>query len=509
MASNDNSERKGFTITWIIENFKYSKYRNGDRLESPTFVVDTMEKTKWFLYVFPRFFNIEDDLSLGLVRMLDCKGPRSIKIDCKCELLTADGWIAGEYNLIKQRVFKKDCVSFGSFPLKYGIPADELEYFLPNGTLTVRCKMWKCSEEIKNDGYCTARTRTGVEKKSSIWSVRNFSTLGIRNELTNRINSTLNDKPIVTLKFSMTGEDGTLQVSIIPYDIEVSSRTFSIKFSVLDINGEAVTCGESEPVFKYFLEGPECSLTLTKKEIMRNKSQYLRDDVLRLLYECNFSTGLVYEEIENTNYGWIPPQTANACLPDLKLAENTTPTTNQSGPTLMKRDIELMLNENVLCDVKLRTGAETFPAHWFILSARSPVFRAMFQSDMKEKAQDCIHIEDVDADTVRRLLLYMYTDACEDLQWESASQLYAAADKYQILSLKDECSSFLKANLDAANACEALMIADLHRDEHLKSATSEFILKHDKEIFKSDEWKRLIQTNGQLAFQTMLLKYED
>ncbi|GIY86267.1 hypothetical protein CDAR_2011 [Caerostris darwini] len=105
------------------------------------------------------------------------------------------------------------------------------------------------------------------------------------------------------LKFSVIGEDETLQVSIIPYDSEVESRTFSIKFSVLDINGEAVTCGEAEVVFDYFLKGPECVLTLTKKEIMRNKSQYLRDDVLRLLYECNFSTGLVYEEIENTSCG--------------------------------------------------------------------------------------------------------------------------------------------------------------------------------------------------------------
>ncbi|GIY86268.1 TD and POZ domain-containing protein 1 [Caerostris darwini] len=133
----------------------------------------------------------------------------------------------------------------------------------------------------------------------------------------------------------------------------------------------------------------------------------------------------------------------------------------------------------------------------------------MLQSDMKEKAQDCIHIEDADADTVRRLLLYIYTDACEDLQWESASRVYAAADKYQILSLKDECSSFLKANLDAANACDALMIADLHHDEHLKLATSEFILKHDKKIFNSDEWKRVIRTNGQLAAEVMLHKFKD
>ncbi|GIY19776.1 hypothetical protein CEXT_658681 [Caerostris extrusa] len=53
------------------------------------------------------------------------------------------------------------------------------------------------------------------------------------------------------------------------------------------------------------------------------------------------------------------------------------------------------------------------------------------------------------------------------------------------------------------------MIADLHHDERLKSATSEFILKHDKEIFNSDEWKRLMETNGKLAADTMLLKFNE
>ncbi|GIX69129.1 hypothetical protein CEXT_143141 [Caerostris extrusa] len=80
-------------------------------------------------------------------------------------------------------------------------------------------------------------------------------------------------------------------------------------------------------------------IDLNKKEIMRKKSQYLREDALSFLYQCNFSSGLVYEAIENTNYGWIPPETANACLPDLKLAENTA-TKNPSAPSVLKRDIE-------------------------------------------------------------------------------------------------------------------------------------------------------------------------
>ncbi|GIX69147.1 speckle-type POZ protein B [Caerostris extrusa] len=220
-------------------------------------------------------------------------------------------------NITEQEFTKDSRVSWN------GMSADELETYFPNGNLTFRFKMWKCSGEINNVGYCTAKTHIGVEKKSSILSIRNFSTLEEGNELMYRINSTLNDKSIVTLKLSVTGEDETVQVRFISSDSEVDSRYYSIKLSVLDSNGEAVTCGEVIALFDYFVKESECSLTLTKKDIMRKKSQYLRDDVLSLLYECNFSNGLVYGEIENTNYGWIPPQTANACLPVLKLVENT------------------------------------------------------------------------------------------------------------------------------------------------------------------------------------------
>ncbi|GIY86266.1 hypothetical protein CDAR_2001 [Caerostris darwini] len=95
--------------------------------------------------------------------MSDCKGPPTIIIDCECALLTEDGWVAGQDNVTKQEFTKKRFVNFRSFNLKYGRSSDEFEELLltniiPNGNLTFRCKMWKCSVEINNDGYCTART---------------------------------------------------------------------------------------------------------------------------------------------------------------------------------------------------------------------------------------------------------------------------------------------------------------------------------------------------------------
>ncbi|GBM91380.1 hypothetical protein AVEN_42347-1 [Araneus ventricosus] len=56
-------------------------------------------------------------------------------------------------------------------------------------------------------------------------------------------------------------------------------------------------------------------------------------------------------------------------------------------------------------------------------------------------------------------------------------QLYVASDKYDILSMKRRCSSFLKENLCPTKACDVLELADLHQDDDLKSSVQDYILK--------------------------------
>lgn len=175
---------------------------------------------------------------------------------------------------------------------------------------------------------------------------------------------------------------------------------------------------------------------------------------------------------------------------------------------IWKKDVNSLLQDNVLCDVKLYKIKKHSPVHWFILSARSPVFRAMYQNDMKAKAKGRIDINDLKPDTVRRMILYMYTDSLEELQWETASDLYTAAQKYQIMTLKYKCSSFLKRNLSLTNACEVLLLDDLHQDDELKSTVQDFILKNDKSFINSSEWNLLMEANLNLAAETMLLKYK-
>ena len=60
-----------------------------------------------------------------------------------------------------------------------------------------------------------------------------------------------------------------------------------------------------------------------------------------------------------------------------------------------------LLVEGYLSDVVLLKGNRKFPVHRAILAARSPVFRAMFTSNMKDSCRR-IPIEDLEPDVLTR-----------------------------------------------------------------------------------------------------------
>ncbi|GFR05688.1 speckle-type POZ protein B [Trichonephila clavata] len=175
---------------------------------------------------------------------------------------------------------------------------------------------------------------------------------------------------------------------------------------------------------------------------------------------------------------------------------------------VLKENLESSYKENFLCDTKLKTKTRAFPAHKFILGARSPVLKAMFTNEMRGKNSEYVNIDYLDDDTVRRMLLYIYTATLQDLHWDSACNLYTASNKYEILSLKNECSSFLKNNLSEDNACDLLILADMHQDEDLKSAVQDYTLNH-RGIFNTAAWKNCIKVNAQLSAELLYLLVKD
>ncbi|XP_055944422.1 speckle-type POZ protein B-like [Argiope bruennichi] len=210
-------------------------------------------------------------------------------------------------------------------------------------------------------------------------------------------------------------------------------------------------------------------------------------------------------------HSWIESITRDAALNqvngDYLKSDLSNPVTELWVHPSAMDDLKTIYNNQILTDVELKTKTKSFPAHKIILCARSPVFKAMMTNNMKEKNTDYVHIDDLEDDTVQQLLLFFYSDKLTNLQWESVIKLYYAADKYRIEKLKSLCSFFLIDNLDTSTASELLLLADTHNDSSLQKVTENFILDHEEEVFDSQEWGKLIETNPQLVIKMMHLKY--
>jgi speckle-type POZ protein len=107
------------------------------------------------------------------------------------------------------------------------------------------------------------------------------------------------------------------------------------------------------------------------------------------------------------------------------------------------------------CDVYILTASRangSVEAHKYVLALRSPVFRAMFKTGMKETSAYTIAITDFPDPVVRAFGSFLYEDRCSrSVLQEHAAELSAIADKYQVPALTAVCERFLMEALCPAN----------------------------------------------------------
>ncbi|KAG8198054.1 hypothetical protein JTE90_001888 [Oedothorax gibbosus] len=145
----------------------------------------------------------------------------------------------------------------------------------------------------------------------------------------------------------------------------------------------------------------------------------------------------------------------------------------------LSKDLLQLYRDGILSDATINTEGKSFSAHRSILAARSPIFRAMFEKDeMSEGPLGVVDIDDVDSETVGRMLVFLYGDSLQGLQWGEAASLYYAADKYAVQPLKQKCADILKAGLTVDNVCDALILAHTHSDEQLMKSVVDFMHDH-------------------------------
>ena len=154
-------------------------------------------------------------------------------------------------------------------------------------------------------------------------------------------------------------------------------------------------------------------------------------------------------------------------------------------------------------DVQLQCGDQVYNCHQVILSARSPVFRAMFMADMAEKKTQKVDIKDMTPDVLYAMLIYIYeaTLPSQEKFDQFGKDLLAAADQYQLDQLKCACADYLSRNLDIENCVSYLILGDLYQEDVLKKAALQFIARNMKNVLKTKDWKESLQNKPSLKLE--------
>ncbi|KAF8771503.1 TD and POZ domain-containing protein 4 [Argiope bruennichi] len=496
MATKDENRRAPFTYIWTIVNCTDLSLH--DKVESPVFTVELMEKTKWQLVVWK-----DNDLIVCCIqREQEDDGPDSIQVEFELSLLAADGSPLIEKK--KEKQFSRGrYFTFRWFAKLDDVFLGRREHFLPKDTLTIRCRMWRVGTEISKADIYFARTLMGMERWLFDWHIKKFSSLQPGMYHVHLLESTFKGAPPMMLTLYLNEDDGDNINIKVDRGMRIK-RHYGIngEISLLDNIGRPVhsikvkrfSDSSDQSVFEF-----EQLFTLSK--LMAAEESLLPDDVLSLRCEFEIDIGPVSSQIEN--YSHFSPSYLEIATPESSNTAFSSGDEDSAYCCPLKKALKYLYEEGSFSDITLQADSQSFPVHKNVLSARSPVFRAMFKSDMKEKTVESIDIPDLDADTLQLVLLYIYTDSVKNLQWESALDLYRAADMYELLALKEKCSDFLKSNLSISNACNILTLADLHDDDDLQKTVLGFIIEHDDEVLASEAWKIFKNENVKLAMESM------
>ena len=165
-------------------------------------------------------------------------------------------------------------------------------------------------------------------------------------------------------------------------------------------------------------------------------------------------------------------------------------------------DLVSLFHDSKLTDVTIVCKDREFQCHKAVLAGRSTVFEAMFTHEMKEKKDSKVDIQDMDEDTLRDMLVFMYSGRVGNLEGKAAS-LMSAGEKYDLKELKKICEEYLCFNLNLDNVLDMLILADFHSASNLRSLALKFIGENLKKIVTQEGWREKIRMYPDLMADMM------
>ena len=157
---------------------------------------------------------------------------------------------------------------------------------------------------------------------------------------------------------------------------------------------------------------------------------------------------------------------------------------------LMKR-LNIQRKQDYLCDVTLVTNDNSdFKAHRNVLSAASPFFCKLLESDMKENREGIIRFEEISGSIMEDVLEFIYTGAVEITQ-TNAEELIVAGNYLIIPSLKTASGRFLETEMSNCNCISTFYLAEKYDCVELIHNSRKFIHENFASVGEMDEFLSL------------------
>jgi hypothetical protein len=147
-----------------------------------------------------------------------------------------------------------------------------------------------------------------------------------------------------------------------------------------------------------------------------------------------------------------------------------------TSPSLIRQSQQASFNNQELSDVVFKVEHESLYANIDVLTQKSDYFAAMFRSNMRERIDRVVNVQNCTKTAFLRVLEYFYLDGFT-VSIDDAVKLWVLADMYQMEGLKWPCMSAFERGLNDGNVSQILgEIEDLICPcEELKSICHEYL----------------------------------
>ena len=157
----------------------------------------------------------------------------------------------------------------------------------------------------------------------------------------------------------------------------------------------------------------------------------------------------------------------------------------------LAKQLNMLRRQDHLCDITLVTKDDNeFKAHRNVLSAASPFFFKLHQSDMKENREGIVRFEEISSAVMESVLEFIYTGSV-DLNQENSKDLIAAANYLLIPGLKKISGQFLERQISKSNCISTFYFAEMYQCDELITNTRKFIHANFASVVEMDEFLSL------------------